>query len=413
MVTVPSIQNFPALGRSLPPGFPEPSWLQPTSVAELAEGVARNAQAGKAMTAVGAGSKLDWGGLVRPQVLVSLTGLDQLIEHAVGDLTVTVESGIRLADLQQQLAQAGQFLALDPTYPQQATVGGILAVGDGGSLRQRYGSLRDMVLGITLVRADGQIAQAGGRVVKNVAGYDLMKLLTGSYGTLGLIAQVTLRVYPLPAFSQTLVLRDPISAMAENLAQLRTQVLLSSLTPTSLDVVANCGEAPYMALRFQGSDAGVRAQTEQLTALAKGLGMVPEVQNSQLWDDLTLRHSDRDRVALTAKVGVQANQAIALTHRLQALLSDQPWSLQLHGGSGLGRLRLDQGHQITAELVAQLRQACQAEGGFFTLLQAPVELKQQVEVWGYRADALPVMRAVKAQFDPQHLLSPGRFVGGI
>jgi glycolate oxidase FAD binding subunit len=122
--------------------------------------------------------------------------MQQLIEHAVGDLTVTVEAGMQFAHLQAQLAKLGQFLALDPDFPQSATMGGIVATASTGSLRQRYGSVRDQLLGINFVRADGQVASAGGRVVKNVAGYDLMKLFTGAYGTLGAISSVTFRVHP-------------------------------------------------------------------------------------------------------------------------------------------------------------------------------------------------------------------------
>ncbi|UBF23829.1 FAD-binding oxidoreductase [Kovacikia minuta CCNUW1] len=161
----------------------------------------------------GAGSKLNWGGMVggkdkgerikdksaaSPLIVVSTKNLNRVIEHAVGDLTVTVEAGVRFAELQQQLAQVGQFLAIDPAYPEQATIGGIVATADTGSLRQCYNSVRDMLLGVSFVRADGQMAKAGGRVVKNVAGYDLMKLFTGSYGTLGILTQVTFRVYPMP-----------------------------------------------------------------------------------------------------------------------------------------------------------------------------------------------------------------------
>lgn len=154
----------------------------------------------------GSGSKLSWGGLVKGvDVVVSTQRLNQLIDHAVGDLTVTAEAGMKFSELQGILAKANQFLAIDPVTP-SATLGGIVATADTGSLRQRYGSVRDQLLGITFVRADGQVAKAGGRVVKNVAGYDLMKLFTGSYGTLGVISQVTFRVYPIPEISATVVL---------------------------------------------------------------------------------------------------------------------------------------------------------------------------------------------------------------
>src|SRR6476469_1650897 len=144
----------------------------------------------------GSGTKISWGQQVKDiDIAIGTKHLNRVIEHAVGDLTVTVEAGTKFSDIQALLAPFGQFLALDPAYPQEATIGGIVATADSGSLRQRYGGVRDMLLGITFVRADGQIAKAGGRVVKNVAGYDLMKLFASSYGTLGIICQVTFRVY--------------------------------------------------------------------------------------------------------------------------------------------------------------------------------------------------------------------------
>ena len=145
----------------------------------------------------GNGSKLSWGGLVKEaQLVISTQRLNRIIDHAIGDLTVTVEAGMTISQLQQALSPSNQFLPLNPCYPQSATIGGIVATADTGSWRQGYGGVRDLLLGLSFVRADGVIAKAGGRVVKNVAGYDLMKLFCGSFGTLGIISQVTMRLYP-------------------------------------------------------------------------------------------------------------------------------------------------------------------------------------------------------------------------
>ena len=158
----------------------------------------------------GNGSKLDWGGLTEDiQLVVSTQKCDRLIEHAVGDLTVTVEAGLKLKDLQQQLQTHNQFLPIDP------------ATADTGSWRQGYGGIRDLLLGISFVRADGEIAKAGGRVVKNVAGYDLMKLFTGAYGTLGVISQATFRTYPIPEASKTVLLTGKADKIAEVVQTIR------------------------------------------------------------------------------------------------------------------------------------------------------------------------------------------------
>ena len=181
--------------------------VYPNTPEELAAVISYAKQQGLRVLPCGRGSKLHWGGLVDGvNLVISTERLNQVIDHAIGDLTVTAEAGIKFSDLQKMLRKSGQFLAIDPHYPDHATLGGIISTADTGALRHRYNSIRDMILGISFVRSDGQLVKAGGRVVKNVAGYDLMKLLTGAYGTLGIITQVTLRVYPISHAAQTVVL---------------------------------------------------------------------------------------------------------------------------------------------------------------------------------------------------------------
>ncbi|NJK72138.1 MAG: FAD-binding oxidoreductase [Synechococcaceae cyanobacterium SM2_3_60] len=179
---------------------------------------------------IGHGSKVQIPYAESVDLVVSTQKLTQIIDHAAGDLTVTAEAGLTFAALQAHLAPAHQMLALDPAFPNQATLGGIVATASTGARRLRYGGVRDMLLGFTLVRADGQIAHAGGRVVKNVAGYDLMKLLCGAWGSLGLITEMTWRLYPIPAASASLCL----PGNAEQLAQVWTE--LRTLAPVAADV---------------------------------------------------------------------------------------------------------------------------------------------------------------------------------
>ncbi|NES72750.1 MAG: FAD-binding oxidoreductase, partial [Okeania sp. SIO2D1] len=200
-------------------------------------------------------------------LVVSTQKLNRIVEHAVEDLTVSVEAGVKLADLQQRLRAAGQFLPLDPAYPETATLGGILATADAGSWRQRYGGVRDLVLGLSVVRADGEIAKAGGKVVKNVAGYDLMKLFVASYGTLGIISEVTLRTYPLLKASQTVAAAGDESAIAK----LTESLLCSALTPTAIDLLSTrlvedlaLGNGFGLLVRFQSLGASVEEQSQRL-----------------------------------------------------------------------------------------------------------------------------------------------------
>ncbi len=203
-------------------------------------------------------------------VLLSTAGLNKVVEHAPGDLTVTVEAGVSLGALQEALAPAGQWLALDPALPPHATIGGIVATNASGPRRLRYGGVRDQIIGVRVVRADGTAAKGGGKVVKNVAGFDLPKLLTGSLGTLGVIVSATFRLYPLPAASRTVMLTAPDPAP---LCDLALKVIGSTLVASAVDVTGGAGdEGCALATRFEGLEEAVEDQARTLVELAGPLG---------------------------------------------------------------------------------------------------------------------------------------------
>jgi glycolate oxidase FAD binding subunit len=341
-------------------------------------------------------------------IIVSTERINQLIEHAVGDLTVTVEAGMKFAQIQEILAKSGQTLALDPAFPESATIGGIVATADTGSLRQRYGGVRDQILGITFIRADGEIAKAGGRVVKNVAGYDLMKLFTGAYGTLGIISQVTLRVYPIPETSGTVILTGISEAISQAVRILQS----SELTPTQADLLSSklvtslaLGTGIGLITRFQTIHESVEEQSQRLLAIGEKLGLqgviYQGVEESNLWQQLPNKIYDHlTKSTITCKIGVVPTAAVEIIHQINIGL--------IHVSSGLGLVRLEKEDQILP-----LRNLCQANSGFLSVLSAPVELKERFDVWGYNGNALEVMRGIKQQFDGNFILSPGRFVGGI
>ncbi len=241
----------------------------PGTVDELGQVMALAAQHNWRVLPMGQASKLGWGGLAKGiDIALSTARLNRIVEHAVGDFTVTVESGTKLSDLATLLAKEGQLLAVDPAFSDRATIGGIVATADTGALRQRYGGLRDMLIGVQFVRYDGRLAKAGGRVVKNVAGYDLMKLMTGSYGTLGVLSELTFRLYPIQAVSRSIVLSGTVAAIAQAAAEIR----LSGLTPVAFDIVlenaADSARSVNLVARFQGIAAGVEEQSERLAAIA-------------------------------------------------------------------------------------------------------------------------------------------------
>lgn len=403
-----SVENHLKFTQAIATGKLPSCIVYPQSQEQLAAVIATAHQNNWSVLPCGSGSKLNWGGLTKDiDVVVSTERINRLIEHAVGDLTVTVEAGMKFSHLQNILAQARQFLALDPSTP-EATIGGIVATADTNSLRQRYGSVRDQLLGITFIRADGQIAKAGGRVVKNVAGYDLMKLFTGAYGTLGIISQVTFRVYPIQEASGTVVL----TGAAEDVSQAATTLRGSALTPTQADLISTglvssleLGKGIGLIARFQSISESVKEQSHRLLEVGEKLGLAGVVFSGadeiHLWQRLQQQiHSNTIESTITCKIGVLPSAAVEVLRQVEVGL--------IHIGSGLGVLQVEDGKQVL-----RVRSHCQSHNGFLTVLQAPVPVKQQIDVWGYTGNALPLMRRIKEQFDSKNILSPGRFVGGI
>ena len=268
--------------------------------------------------------------------------------------------------------------------------------------------MRDQLLGITFIRADGQIAKAGGRVVKNVAGYDLMKLFTGAYGTLGIISQVTFRVYPIPESSGTVILTGKPEAISQAVRTLQS----SELTPTQADLLStklvsslDLGTGIGLIARFQSVSESVQEQSKRLLIIGEKLGLhgviYAENQEADLWQRLPEQiYLPVTESTITCKIGVLPTAAVEILNQIEVGL--------IHISSGLGLVRLEKSEQILP-----LRNLCQANSGFLSILSAPVEVKLKFDVWGYTGNSLDVMRDIKKQFDGNCILNPGRFVGGI
>ncbi|MBF2097768.1 MAG: FAD-binding oxidoreductase [Gloeomargaritaceae cyanobacterium C42_A2020_066] len=413
-------ENLPApWWTQLQRSQPNPSlgaWLTPASLSELTYALTEACNQGWRVLACGQGSKLSWGGSLESlDLVVSTQQLTRIVDHAAADLTVTVETGLPLAALQQTLAQAGQFWPVNPLYPETTTVGGIVATADTGSWRQGYGGVRDLLLGVTLVRHDGQVAKAGGRVVKNVAGYDLMKLVTGSYGSLGMLTQVTLRLYPLPQVRQFWLVtggRPAVDALRRSLmAAAVAPAGVTVLSGTVLDALGLAPELPLnlgILVELHGRPAGVAEQAQRITALAHAAGLAAEAATDTVeWGSLSqLFRTESGSGGLLAKVGVLPAQTVTFVDQVMRAWPAGRWQMQ--ASSGLGWWCLPQG--ASAEAITQVRAWSEAAGGFLTVLEAPLDLKQQVDIWGYPGQALEVMHTIKRQFDPAGRLSPGRFV---
>jgi glycolate oxidase FAD binding subunit len=392
--------------------------VSPASVKELAAVVAQAHQNHQKLLIAGQGTKLGWGIPAKKiDLLLSTQNLNGLVDHAVGDMTVTVQAGMTFAALQTLLAKENQWIPLDPVYADRATVGGILATRDAGALRHRYGGVRDLCLGLTFVRSDGQIAKAGGRVVKNVAGYDLMKLFAGSFGTLGIVTEMTLRAYPLPERSGTVLVRGGEGAIAMLTQQLR----LSTLTPTAFDIwVEQDSDDITLALRFQSLAESVLAQTERVFEIARSQSLKTEAiadgQDGEWWATAAQRlRESAGPDTVICQIGMVPNEAVSGLSIITQKAAQVGVTLQgrVHASSGVGQLRLTGTEMDCRRLLGDLRGFLNQSGGYLSILEAPLTLKKAVEVWGYSGNALAAMRKLKERFDPQGGLNLGRFVGGL
>jgi glycolate oxidase FAD binding subunit len=355
--------------------------VEPADERQIASVLRCANQAGLAVIPCGGATKLDWGNPPRTaDVVLTTRRLNQVIEHAWADLTVTVEAGCTIAQLQRTLAKHGQRLAVDSLWPERATIGGILATNDSGVLRLGYGSLRDLIIGVTLALADGTIASSGGKVVKNVAGYDLPKLATGSLGTLGVITRAVFRLHPLPHNTRTLTV--PVDDAA-TMQRVISAILGARLAPAAMQ--ARSGNVDIL---LEGTKDGIVAQEmaiKQFGAVQEGS---PSVWNAreELWGH-------------ASSVNSKTVKFTALPSRISA--ASASFSRFVIQATGIGYAHFDGDIQ-------ELRTTFERDGGSLVVLG-----QSKLDAWGTPGDALPLMRAVKEQFDPKGTLNPGRFVGGI
>jgi glycolate oxidase FAD binding subunit len=311
------------------------------------------------------------------------------------------------------LGQHGQRLALDPLWPERATIGGILSTNDSGALRLRYGGLRDLVIGATLALADGTLAASGGKVVKNVAGYDLPKLATGALGTLGVITRATFRLHPVPASTRTLSIRCTTVVEAQ---ALMLAILDSQLAPSAVQLRVAADAAPEIDVLFEGTEAGVAAQGDGLRDLVEtstvsdGSDTVWAARQ-ELWPDSSL-HAPAARLAV-AKLTMLPSDLASTLESLDRIARSATfgWRAVIQA-TGIAWLRLEGPQDKLATVAQQLRTDLEASGGSLVLLTQPLGATP-LDAWGSPGDALPLMRALKQQLDPHATLNPGRFVGGI
>ncbi len=402
-----------------------PAEFVPATQAELARFMADNAIGPrKTICPVGGRTALDYGSAAKADMTVSLSQLTRIVDYPARDMTITVEAGLRIDELKARLATERQRLPIDIAQPGRATLGGALATNTSGPRRFGHGTFRDYVIGISAVDASGQLFKAGGRVVKNVAGYDICKLLIGARGTLGIVTQMTLKLRPLPETSALLWLSFK---SLDQIDQALQRLLLSETRPVAIEVLnpaaaklicaaARCltdSESPVLCVGVEGSAREVDWQIETLRREMKDFDLssserISEPDANCLWEALTEFPTCADD-PLTFQANLLPSRCIEFTHRATQL----GVAVQVHAGNGIivGQLP-DEAATIerTTAILNELRQIARSAHGNLVVLHCHPQWKTCMPMCGDPEPSWELMQKLKRQLDPYGLLNPGRFI---
>jgi glycolate oxidase FAD binding subunit len=376
----------------------------PTSNDQVGEIVRLAGASDRTVVVRGSGTKIDWAGTPSSaQVVVDLSRMASILEHASGDFVVRVQAGCRLADLNRELGEVGQWVPVDEVVP-GSTVGGVIATGICGPSRYLYGAVRDLLIGVTVVRADGVVARSGSKVVKNVAGYDLAKLFTGSYGTLGVITEAILRLRPLPALRRYLTATYADETV---LAPALADVLRSQEALTAVELECRM---PQGVINLSVLVEGRAEPAQERAQRVRGMLGSPDFSDDPPdgWGALP--------GPVTLKLTAELRSVPALLALVRLVAGAHNLDVVVRGSAGVGVLFAGLGEEVPPArlqaFLSELRKGCDPLGGRVVVLRAPGKTKAAVDIWGPVA-GLELMRRLKQQFDPNRILAPGRFVGGI
>lgn len=377
----------------------------------------------------GGGTKRGYGGSVQSyDILVSMKHFRGIVEYSVGDMTMTVRPGTTMKDIADYLMAHKQRVAIDPKWPEYATIGGVVAANDSGPKRLRYGSARDSVIGLRVVYPDGKVIRTGGKVVKNVAGYDMNKLFIGSMGTLGIISEVTLKLRPLPK-QESLVLVEFQYKDVVKMKEFASKIQDTTLEPVSLELLS-----PYLSESLQGKTAftfalsfedGAEAVDYQEEWLMKHKPSDAEItvlrgqEAAKWWEDFSKLAPngalETDKDALSVKIGSKNLDAIDLVHAAHQMAISMNLNVKAHGGAGHGitRAYVEGNNAHFADFVGRLRAEAEQKGGYLVVDHLAYELRQSIDCWGHKVTYVPLMAGIKQAIDPKHLLNDKRFAGGV
>lgn len=402
----------------------------PRTVEEVSEIMRFASRESLSVIPLGGGTKIGFGREPkRVDIILSTSRLNRLLEHEAGDLVAVTQSGIPLKGFQEVLGQKRQFLAVDPPHFESgATVGGIIATNDSGPRRLRYGTIREFLIGIKVVRPDGEIVKGGAKVVKNVAGYDLPKLYVGSLGTLGIVVEATFRLYPIPDFSETYLVSFPdLHSLKDSVLSILNSSLvpacLEALNPPLMDAISNrlglsLQDGRYaLAVRIESVEKAVREQISKVKDICgekRGEGVVLEGGIEEgLWQEIRefpWRIRDDNRAVFKASVLI--TDVPRVFEALERVSDESGLSVHASSRAGNGILIASIGGEREAQIEAirSLRDLIGSLKGNLVIREAPTSLKSCVDVWGDVGASLRVMERLRSIFDPSGILNPGRFV---
>jgi glycolate oxidase FAD binding subunit len=378
---------------------------------------------------LGGGTKLGFGGQrERADLLFSLAGYKGIIEHSIGDMTMTVRAGTTMEEIIRTLAKKGQMVPADPAWSHYSTIGGVIASNESGPKRLKYGSARDFVIGLRVVYPDGRVIRTGGKVVKNVAGYDMNKLFIGSMGTLGVISEVTLKLKPIPQYESLIYLsfsKEEIGAVKSFVQDLLNShmepVTIEFINP-SLNKALFQKDAYGLLICFEDHEKSVYTQeTWVLDRCPKGVRseVLHQEEAKEVWQRFSemgprgASAASDQRIAL--KIGSKNRDVFSIIEKCDPLAEKRGVKVEVHGGlgHGLSKAFLEGNPEDLISFIADLREVAETDSGYVVCTHLPFWLRQKIEVWGKVPTHFFLLEGIKRAIDPKGCLNVGRFIGGI
>ncbi|MCY3801941.1 MAG: FAD-binding oxidoreductase [Chloroflexi bacterium] len=424
------VTSGPALDEWSVDGLSPQVCVEPHSAEEMAAVLKAADDARAAVVPRGSGTKLALGNVPSDyRISVSTARLDKVLEYTPADMTVSVQAGITLAELQKILAQENQFLPLDPPYGETATIGGVLAANSSGPLRAAYGTARDLLIGIRVAHPDGLVTKAGGKVVKNVTGYDLNKLYTGSLGTLGVIVEANFKLQPFPA-----VQRSVLAVMQPDAASNAVDALVDSvLMPSAVDLFdsralsrlsPNANGGRGLLVKFGGNAKAVDRQIRDIRSIcseATHIDVLSGEEQELVWNNAReLQVAAAAAGAAVCKISVLSSEVPQVFDEVRpaadsAGLEAMVWGRAVNGICHAAIYGADSDPAAVRSAIELLRSRLGGGSRSVVVESCPPAVKDGLDVWGDTVDpvALRIMKSIKQKFDPNYTLNPGRFVGGI